>query len=680
LLACVSAVVCVLLSAPAFAAPPLVLDAGQVTDDARVLDAGSSAAVDDALERLNREHNVQLFVVFVDSFDGIDSQDWTNETAEMNGLGLNDILLAVAVVDRQYAWSADQDFVLSDDELEQVAADSIEPALQDDDWAEAVVAGADGYRAVLNDRDAPGSGPATGVSGGASLLGCCLPLGLVAIVGGIAAFFIARRRRGRGPAAPSAHGEPDMKELETTAGRLLVQVDDALRASEQELGFAEAEFGADAVVEYRTALADSKKDVAEAFRIQQGVYDSEPEDEPTRREMLQKIIALSEAADARLDEKTESFTRLRDVAGRVGEVLTSVSQRLGTVEGGLAAATATLGELKAAYLSSALGDVADDDVEAAELVTFARSAIEKGTAENAAGDNNAAAMSARAAEDAVAQAEQLLAAVEAARGQLGQALTDLASEVAALERSAATVASQGASELGPLADTARRVAGEARAALDAPPLDPVAQLAQIRAAAAQLDAALGSARDAAAQAEAARTAATGAIRSARDRIASAEAFIATRHGAVGTQARSSLGEAQARLARAEQLVATDASAAMTEAQSAQQYAESASRYAQSDVVAYDRGSVQVPQPQQPAGGSGEWMRTAGAAAAGAVLSGVLRDAFSGGSAGGFGGSAGRRSGGGSMSSSARSAGSRSSSTRSSGTRSSSSRRSGGGRF
>ncbi len=177
----------------------------------------SADSVEQALEQLESDYGVQLFVVFVETFDSYSAQDWANETAEINGLGLNDVLLAVAVVDREYAWSVAGNFPLSDSALDEVAADGIEPALS-----------------------------------------------------------------------------------ETTAGKLLVDVDEALRASEQELGFAEAEFGGAAIKEYRAAFEESKTEAAEAFRIQQQVFDSEPEDEATRRGMLQKIIALAGAAVRRI--------------------------------------------------------------------------------------------------------------------------------------------------------------------------------------------------------------------------------------------------------------------------------------------------------------------------------------------------------------------------------------------
>src|SRR5262245_247365 len=77
------------------AEPPVDLDAGQITDRVGALDAARRDDVEQALERLRDEDDVQLFVVFVDSFDGMGAQEWADETARRNGLGLNDALLAV---------------------------------------------------------------------------------------------------------------------------------------------------------------------------------------------------------------------------------------------------------------------------------------------------------------------------------------------------------------------------------------------------------------------------------------------------------------------------------------------------------------------------------------------------------------------------------------------------------
>ena len=80
LLALTAVAALLLAPAPALADPPTRL-ATQVTDRADALTSGR-AAVDQALSKLQADTGIQLFVVFVESFDGIPAQEWTDETAQ----------------------------------------------------------------------------------------------------------------------------------------------------------------------------------------------------------------------------------------------------------------------------------------------------------------------------------------------------------------------------------------------------------------------------------------------------------------------------------------------------------------------------------------------------------------------------------------------------------------------
>ncbi|HWU05500.1 MAG TPA: TPM domain-containing protein, partial [Streptomyces sp.] len=126
---------------------PLSRD-GQITDRVGAL-GGRESQVEAALDRLFEERQVQLFVVYVRDFSGRDARTWTDETANRNGLGQEDVLLAVATHDRQYAYSVDQGSRLTDAQLQDVANTAVEPALRQNDWAGAAIGAADGYAAVL---------------------------------------------------------------------------------------------------------------------------------------------------------------------------------------------------------------------------------------------------------------------------------------------------------------------------------------------------------------------------------------------------------------------------------------------------------------------------------------------------------------------------------------------------
>src|SRR3712207_3651165 len=127
---------------PALAEPPFDVPE-QVTDRAGVL-VGDESSVEAAVAELQAEDQLQLFVVYVDSFDGLDQEEWATRTAELSGLGGNDVLFAVAVEDRLYAYNPPADFPLSREEIEGIIASDVEPALSAGDFDGAAIALAEG--------------------------------------------------------------------------------------------------------------------------------------------------------------------------------------------------------------------------------------------------------------------------------------------------------------------------------------------------------------------------------------------------------------------------------------------------------------------------------------------------------------------------------------------------------
>src|SRR5665811_2002764 len=94
------------LTAPAVALPaepPQALQ-DEITDTVGVL-GDRTGDVQKALDRLAEQTKFQLFVVYVDSFDDWDAVDWADAAAIDSKMGIDDILLAVAVQDRAYGLS-----------------------------------------------------------------------------------------------------------------------------------------------------------------------------------------------------------------------------------------------------------------------------------------------------------------------------------------------------------------------------------------------------------------------------------------------------------------------------------------------------------------------------------------------------------------------------------------------
>ncbi len=372
---------------------PVDLDGAYVLDRAGVL-GGDTSTVREAIDRLFDERGTQLFVVYVDEFSGASSdQDWANETAIISGLGEPDILLAIATDRRVYQYSVADSFPLSAQQLDEVAADTLLPALRDDDWAGGVVAYADG----LSDAQAPSPVP--------------LVLGGIVVVGIGTGVIVSRVRKGRATKQVRDAAAADIKDLDLRAGTLLVDLDDALKTSEQELGFAQAQFGDDQTRDFSAALADAKKTAKQAFEIQQKLDDAFPETPEQYRALTLQVIELAERADATLDAQAEAFDQLRQLDENAPKVLESVAADQAGLADRIDAAEGTLERLAVQYPKADLGVVTGVPVQARKLAAFAATAVEKARAELEK-PKGEAAVAVRAAQQAVGQAGQLLVSVD----------------------------------------------------------------------------------------------------------------------------------------------------------------------------------------------------------------------------------------------------------------------------
>lgn len=625
----------------AAAADPVDLAGAYVADRTGVL-AGSLDEVEAALDALYDRTGTGLYVAVVDRFSGAaDGQSWADASAVASGLGDDDLLLAIAVDDREYRWSVADVYPLSDAQLDGVAGDRLEPALRDDRWADALVGFADG----LGDE----------LEGGPSFAPVLVVAAVVVAIA-IGVVWLVRRRSVRRPA-----DGPTLAELDRDAGSLLVALDDALRDAEQELGFAEAQFGAAAVADFRATLADARARVGEAFAIRQRLDDGDPESPDEARAQTARVIELCREAHAALQAQADDFARLRDLERNAATVLESVAAAHAALPERVAAAAAAVEGLSARFGTAAVEPVADSPAHARELADLAATAVADARAALTAGETGAAAIAVRTGQRAVDQSSRLLDAVSALEAELPRVARRLTAAMDDLR--ADLVEAAGASSGGGAGDASAIAAATAeaeRVLAAAADRDPRSALTAVEQADAALGGVLATVRDRRAQADRARTQLPRVQESAVASIAVAQEFVTTRRGGIGPDARTRLAEADRRLAAASALAAADPVAALAAAQQADALADAALRLARRDTARLD------PAP----GGRGS-----------ALLSGLFGDAGAswGGSWGGsWGSSSGsrRRSRSGGLG-----GGSRRSSTRRPSSRSSSrSRRGGGGRF
>jgi tetratricopeptide (TPR) repeat protein len=637
--------------APAAATPPFDVP-GQITvsQDAADVDTGE---VQDALDQLRSENGTQLFVVFVDSFDGAQGKAWTEETAQVSGLGTNDAMLAVATGDRRYGtWVPDD--VLPADETDALATEQVEPLLADGRWTDAAVTFADGLRG--EGGSAVGSSSGSGVS----TLVVLVLIGLVCVGGYL--FFRARsRRKALEPPPvkrlerPDPHAGVPTEQLQGRAGTALLEVDEAVQRSQLDLDFAKLQYGDAAVAEFTRALEQSRADLSRAFTLRQQLDDEIPEDEPTTRHMLAQILDLTASADRRLDEQAEAFGKLRDLEKNAPQAIEALVPRIAELRGRLPQEEQRLADLGRRFAPSSTAPVSGNVTESAARLTAAEHELDEAREEVAGGRTGEAVGSLRAAEDAVAQAGTLLDAVakvgadlEGARERVDAVRAETEADLA--EARALVAAGTDRAGLQPKIARAESALDAAREALSGAQPDPLAALRLLEEADIALEQALSVARDAQTRARKAAASLQRTLMSARSTVAAAADFISTRRGAVGPEARTRLAEAQRHLDLAQQLGRDDPVSALGEAQQADQLARLALDLAQDDVSRWNGGGYGGGLPGGFGGGYG---RRGGVDLGSLVLGGILAGGMRGGGGwggggfgGGFGGSGGGGGGGG----------------------------------
>ncbi len=666
-------------ASPAIASPPVDLAGAYVVDETGVLD-GDIADVEAALDRLFEASGASLYVIVVDRFEGSsDALAWADESAAISGLGDRDALLTIAVGDREYATSVGVEFPATDEQLEAAETEALIPELRNDNWAAGIIAYADSLTAALSVTDTPGQEPddepgegesssddaggsSTDEAGGIPILPIALGVGGL----GAAWFFIARARRKKNPVT-AAVDQQSTADLDQTASRRLVQVDDALSTSEQELGFAEAQFGAAATEGFRTALTQAKALVADAFRVRRELDDENPETEEQKREALLRIIAACDEADDLLEAQEEAFDALRDVEKDLPAALAAASSARESAPAALAAAAATVQRLSAEYSAAAVASVIETPVQGGRLLELADTELAEAAARQQAGESSEAAVDVRSAQLALAQLASATAAVERLAADLGEARAAVTAQSDDLRQGIGAAAGL------PSSATLTSAVASAEAALSSIDTgNPIAALERLIAVDRELDAQLAGAREESERRAKAEAALERTLASARSRILSATEYVTSHRGAVGADARSRLAEAQAQEQIASSARATDPVAALDAAQRALDLAGLALSSAENDV----RGAMAPSGLVGGYGGGG----SRGGGVSDAIIGGLIGGLLSGGGGGGgFGGGSSRPRFGSSGGSSSRRSSSGGSTRRSSSSRSSG-RRGGGGRF
>lgn len=329
---------------------PLALDEGRITDVSDVLTDADEARLEQRLGDLaSAEGRPELFVVLVPRFEEpANALEWADETALRNNLAPDQYLLAIATEGRSLAISAEYggDGVaggpLPESRVHDIEDELGAGYLADDDWAGGIEYVADEFEKV----PWPWWVWLLGVVG-------------LALVVFLAVRLVLHLRRRAALAAELRTLEGQKKR----AARTLVQADEAVRTSEQELGFVTAEFGEEATGEFAAVLAACRTRLQEAFLLLEKLQDADEDSPQQTRSWTEEIIRLCGQVDDDLEGRKRELASLRAVTDGAADTLARLRSERAAAAAFAGGAADRLTALAAAFPPSELIGVADNPDE-----------------------------------------------------------------------------------------------------------------------------------------------------------------------------------------------------------------------------------------------------------------------------------------------------------------------------
>ncbi|GEC09163.1 hypothetical protein SSP24_68180 [Streptomyces spinoverrucosus] len=373
-----------------------------------------------------------------------------------------------------------------------------------------------------------------------------IALGTAAVLAVYAYIRRARRTRTRttpgGLPSATLPAPSPLTELDEQARALLVEADDCVRTSREELAFAEAASGREAMDPFARAVREAEWELSAAFAMRQRYDDGVPFEASARRQALAGIVGRCTEAGRRLDAEAAGFDAVRGLERGIEAALEVAEARFREVAGRTSTAEATLEELGRRYASTAAAPVVGFLEQAKDRLVFTTLHLNQARQSADLGEPDRAAAHLRAAEGAVAQAAIFVTAVDRLAGEVSTAgtlipaaLTGAEAEIAGARKRVAEGAPAADIPLGELESRimhADAVLTAVRETLTTGPYDPLDTLRRVVRAVTPVAAGRAGVLPVAGELV------------ARSATAAAGDFVATHRGVVGAEARTRLAAAQ----------------------------------------------------------------------------------------------------------------------------------------
>jgi exonuclease VII small subunit len=283
-------------------------------------------------------------------------------------------------------------------------------------------------------------------------------------------------------------------DLAKRAGSALFAADERIRATVDELGFAEAELGSDAIMPLSEALVAARGHLSDAFRLNRLNHDAFQGTSDEVRARYVRIVELCEQVESVLDEQTSAMADRMARARRAPEVIAEARADIERLRARIQPARETIERLSARYARETLADVAAHPAEAEQLLGFAEHSVGVAERRHEHGRREQGIVALEASVASVRRAAALLDAVETFEVDALRAEVALAALVEESRRNLAVALKE------PRSRGVTTAIAELRAAHAALPAagvntDPLGHLGRLREGNAALDAAIAAARE-----------------------------------------------------------------------------------------------------------------------------------------------------------------------------------------
>ncbi|MFC7788717.1 TPM domain-containing protein [Microbacterium sp. MAHUQ-60] len=326
---------------------PSALEPGFVTDRSGVLSAQEESRLEQRLSELAASEGVpELYVVLVPDFeDPANALAWADQTALRSNLAPDQYLLAIATEGRTLAISAEYGGdgeaagPLSESRVLEIEERLGGRYLSEADWAGGVEYVAEEFSQV----PWPWWAWVLGLAGLAVLVFLITRLVL-----------FLRQRSALAAERRTLDGQKKQ------AARQLVRTDEAVRTSEQELGFVTAEFGEETTAEFSAVLEDCRLKLQQGFGLLEKLEDAVEDTPDDTRSWTKEILRICRDVDRALEERTGKLASLRALVENSAKTLDRLRTARAEAARARTDAEARLATLSAAFPPADLISVAEN--------------------------------------------------------------------------------------------------------------------------------------------------------------------------------------------------------------------------------------------------------------------------------------------------------------------------------